>query len=377
MKILHTADWHFGIDLHKMSLLEDQKHFVNQLIDIVEKEQVDMILVAGDIYDTTLASKDAIELYNEVMTTLCLKLKKKVVVIAGNHDSPTRLASCAKLLAPMGLHVIGKIEAKIEGIVFDDVKLYPIPFFHLDTIRNIYGKDIQNEQQAFEEIVTHIRKQKDDTHTHIVMAHTFMAGASVCESDRFANVGGSDLVNSCVFDEFDYVALGHLHRRQKVGKHAYYSGSPIAYSFSEAGQKKQVLLYDTKTKDVKDIEIMPLHTLKVMKGSFDQLKEQMHKEKCRDDAYLKIEVEDAVVSYEMLDYFRQHYEYLLQLSGKSSMHNDTAITLQLEDMDQIQDIDIVKQFFHDYYEQELEEEQIKLFQEAKDACERNDEVCVH
>lgn len=377
MKILHTADWHFGIDLHKMSLLEDQRYFIDQLISVIEKEHIDMVLVAGDIYDTTLASKEAIELYNEVMTTLCLKMRKKVIVIAGNHDSPTRLSACAELLAPMGLYVIGKIDSKIEAIVFDDVKIYPIPFFHMDTIRNIYGKDIQNEQQAFEEIVAHINKQKDDTYTHIVMAHTFMAGASVCDSDRFANVGGSDVVNSIVFDDFDYVALGHLHRQQKVGKHAYYSGSPMAYSFSEAGQRKSVLLYDTHTKDVQHIEIKLLHHLKVLTGSFDNLKKQMLKHQADEETYLKIDVEDAVVSYEMLDYFRQHYQNLLQLSGRNNIHNETAITLQLEDMDQIQDIDIVKQFFHDYYEQELDEEEIHLFQEAKEVCERNDEECVH
>lgn len=377
MKILHTADWHFGIDLHKMSLLQDQEFFIEQLISIIQKEQIDVILVSGDIYDTTLASKEAIELYNKVMTILCLKLKKKVIVIAGNHDSPTRLASCAELLAPMGLYVIGKIDKPIEGIRFEDVIIYPIPYFHVDTIRHIYDKDIAHEQQAFETIVAHIQKQRVASCTHIVMAHTFMAGANVCESDRFANVGGDDLISSVVFDDFDYVALGHLHRHQKVGKHAYYSGSPLPYSFSEAGQKKCVLVFDTLTKVVEEIEIQPLHELKILKGSFAELQEQMQKEEEKNNTYIKIEVGDTMVSHEMLDYFRQHYDNLLQLSGKSTIHDDASITLQLADLDQIQDIDIVKQFFHDYYALELQEEEIKLFQEAKVASERNDEVCVH
>lgn len=377
MKILHTADWHFGIDLYKKSLLQDQEFFIDQLLSIVENEHIDIILISGDIYDTTLASKEAIELYNKVMTMLCLKLKKKVVVIAGNHDSPTRLAACAALLAPMGLYVIGKIEKPIQGIRFDDVIIYPIPYFHLDTIRHVYGKNIEHEQNAFEEIVAHIRKQKDETCTHIIMAHTFMAGANVCESDRFANVGGADLISSEVFDEFDYVALGHLHRHQKVGKHAYYSGSPLAYSFSEAGQKKCVLIYDTITKAVQEIAIQPLHELKIMKGSFEEIQQRMHDEQEEHEAYIKIEVEDTIVSYEMLDYFRQHYDNLLQLSGKGNVHDDTSITLQLEDLDRIQDIEIVKQFFHDYYAQELQETEIKLFEEAKAASERNDEECVH
>lgn len=375
MKVLHTADWHLGIDLHRMSLLKDQAFFLEQLIHIVKEEAIDVVLISGDIFDTVLASKEAIELYNHVITTLCLTLKKQVVVIAGNHDSPTRIAGFAKLLAPMGLHVVGKVDKKIQGINLGDVRIYPIPFFHLDTIRNVYEVPIRDTQQAFEVMVSHIQEHMDASHKNILMAHTFAAGSSVCESDRFANVGGSDLLDSSVFAPFDYVALGHLHRFQKAGNHTYYSGSPLAYSFSEAGYKKCVLIYDTNTETVQEVEIQPLHTLKVLTGSFDELKEKAT-QAIQDASYLKIEVEDAMVSYEMLAYFRSHFDNLLQLSGKTNQVEDASISLSIEEIDTIQDMDIVKQFFKDYFDQELQEEECSLFEEARQACGGNDEVCV-
>lgn len=375
MRILHTADWHLGIDLHKVSLIEDQRYFIRQLEKILVEEDIDLVLIAGDVYDTLLASKEAIELYNEAMNMMCLKLHKQVIIIAGNHDSPVRLASCADLLAPMGLHVIGKIEEKIQGLRFGDTVVYPIPFFHPHTVRNVYqAEDITTPEEAFRVIVEDLRPQMKKEDKHIVMAHTFMAGSSVCESDRFAEAGGAELVNSAVFKDFDYVALGHLHRHQKAGDNAAYSGSPLPYSFSEAGHKKQVLIYDTKRDEVEERTIEPLHPLRVLQGSFEELREQMKQDNVEDDAYVKIEVIDTAVSLEMLEYFRQEYDHLLQLSGKGQTQEDSFITLELDEMSEMNDLDVVKRFFMDYYGEELDEDQTALFLEAKRNCEEGDYV---
>lgn len=366
MKVLHTADWHLGIDLHKMPLRDDQRDFVRQLEEIIVEEEVDVMLVAGDIYDTTLASREAIELYNEIMTMVCLKHKKQVIVIAGNHDSSTRLASCADLLAPMGLHIFGKIEGKVKGLRIGDTLFYPIPFFHTDTVRNIYETDVRNEEEAYRVICEDLRSSFQSGDTHIALAHAFMSGANVCDSDRFANVGGSDQISSSVFEGFDYVALGHLHRFQQVGKHVRYSGSPLPYSFSEANQEKRVILYDTLSKTVSTRCITPLHPLQVIRGTFDEVKLALQRD-LNPNAYVKVEVEDMVVSYEMLDYFRQYSEALLQLSGKSAIKEGAGVTMQVDDMDHISDVDIVKQFFSDYYEETLGEEELAMFIEAVQA----------
>lgn len=373
MKLLHTADWHLGIDLHKMSLVEDQRYFLKQLEEILVEENIDIVLIAGDVYDTILASREAIELYNEAMTMICLKLKKQVVIIAGNHDSPVRLASCADLLAPMGLHVIGKIEEKVKGLRFGETVIYPIPFFHPNTIRNVYqDPSIVTPEDGFRVIAEDLRSQMKKEDANIVMAHTFMAGSEVCESDRFAQAGGSELVSSKVFEGFDYVALGHLHRHQKAGEHARYSGSPLPYSFSEAGANKCVLIYDTQTKEIKERTIQPLHPLVVLQGNFEKLRDKMAEQKMDPSAYVKIEVSDSTVSYEMLEYFRQGYDHLLQLSGKGSTPSSSSITLELHEMEELQDLDIVKHFFQDYYEEELDEDQIQMFLDAKRSCEEGE-----
>jgi DNA repair protein SbcD/Mre11 len=365
MRILHTADWHLGMDLYKLSLLEDQRWFKQQLRTIVEEESIDALLVAGDVYDTLLASKEAIELYDDIMYMLCMELKKKVIVIAGNHDSATRLASLSRLLQGMGLHIIGSLKKKVEGIRLDDCIIYPIPYFHVEQVRTVYQRDVQSQAEAFSCICEDILSTADPAYRHIAMAHAFLANAEVCESDRFAQVGGADLVPSHIFDGFSYVAMGHLHRRQHAGGCVWYSGSPLPYSFSEAAQRKGVLIYDSQTDTVSKRDILPLHPLQVLKGSYAELKDTMLQQAVSNNTYVKIEVTDLPVSYEMLDYFRQGYENLLQLSGKSMEQEQTNITIRLQDLETISDLDIVQQFFQDYYGETLSEAAKQLFLQAQ------------
>lgn len=367
MKILHTADWHLGITLHKKDLLEDQYNFIKQLKQIILEEHVDVIIIAGDIYDTTLASKEAIELYDFCMHMLCMELKKQVIVIAGNHDSPVRLSSCSSLLAPMGLHVYGKLEEKIRPLKMGNVWFYPIPYFHPQTVSNIYGIDVQNEEEAFTVILEDLKRYLDEKDVcHIGVAHTFTANATVSESDRFACVGGSDMVPSSVFAHFSYVALGHLHRHQKAGTNVFYSGSPLPYSFSEASYPKKVLLYDTEKDILDEKEIFPLHALKTYKGTFDEVVEQLQNKEAKQKMYAKIEIEDKRATFEMLEYFQGLCDGILQLNGIHEEEN-SKIAVDLKMMEAMQDDVIVKQFFKDMFQEELEDEEMELFYEADKA----------
>lgn len=366
MRILHTADWHLGIDFHKLSLIEDQYYFMKQLKEIVLEEHIDVVIVAGDVYDTSLATKEAIVLYDEIMQMLCIELKKKVIVIAGNHDSATRLSVLSGLLSGMGLYVVGSLTEKVKGIEIGDCIFYPIPYFHLEQVRKAYDIDVKTQEEAFTCICNDILSYADRSKHLIGIAHAFLADASVCESDRFANVGGSDLVSSKVFDGFSYVAMGHLHRRQYAGNHAWYSGSPLPYSFSEANMKKGVLIYDSETDVVYEKDIEPLHHLIVKKGKYEELKESMKLESVDESAYVKIEVEDFPVSFEMMEYFRQGYPNLLHLSGKVLHQEDSNITIDIKDLETISDTDLVKQFFKDYYNEEISDTALSLFKEIQE-----------
>ena len=362
MKILHTADWHLGIDLHKVSLLKDQAYFFSQLLKIIEEEQIEVIIIAGDIYDTALASKEAIRLFDAMMTKLCMDMKKEVIVIAGNHDSGERLSSMNQLLSAMGLHVYGKIENKVEPLIIQDHAFYPIPYFHLETIRSVYQSKVTNIDEAFSLMLNQAKEKAEQAVCHIAIAHAFCANASISESDRFANVGGADLVSAKVFEGMDHTALGHLHRQQCMGGSVYYSGSPLAYSFSEAAYEKCVLIYDSEAKEVTKRCIAPLHPLITLEGSFVQLQEQL-KQGMDANAYYKIEMSDGIVSYETMEYFREHVENLLQLSGKNAVMKE-SISIQLDEMETMDDLSIVRHFFQDHYGEELGEEEIGWLLEA-------------
>lgn len=367
MRILHTADWHLGMDLHRMSLLEDQKYFFKQLKTIITEKQIDVIIIAGDIYDTALANKDAIRLYDEMMSCLCLELKKEVIVIAGNHDSGERLSSLKELVKPMGLHIYGRMEQEVEPLIIQDCAFYPIPFFHLETMRNVYQAKVNNLDEAFTMILEKAKQKAVDAAHHIAIAHTFCANAKISESDRFANVGGSDLVSADVFSKMDYTALGHLHRKQELRHHVYYSGSPLAYSFLEAQYNKAVLIYDSTCDEVEEITIKPLHPLITLQGDFHQI-QQIIQAGLDPQAYYKIELQDQSVQYEMMDYFREHVDTLLQLSGKSVSQNQN-VSIALDEMEEMNDLDIVSHFFQDYYEESLDEEEINWFLEASQMVE--------
>lgn len=360
MRILHTADWHLGIELHKVSLIDDQRYFFSQLYQLLEQEQIDVIIVAGDIYDTALANKEALRLYNEVMTKICLQLKIQVIVIAGNHDSPDRLAAMNQLLKNMGVYVIGRMEEKIEPILIQDTAFYPVPYFHMESYRNAYESNAKTYEQAYQEITR--QAMQDPYETKILIAHTFCANAALSESDRFASLGGSDLVSASVFDGFDYVALGHLHRLQSCGDSVFYSGSPLPYSFSEAKYEKAVLIYDTKRKKITQKNITPLHPLFTLRDTFENL-QAYQKENLDPNAYYRVELLDAIVSFETMDYFKEQIPNLLQLSGKNAVLSNT-VSIEVEAMEQMDDIEIVKSFFKDLYEQELGEEEISWLKEA-------------
>lgn len=370
MKILHTADWHLGIDVYKVSMEKDQRYFLSQLRMIVLEEEIDVVLISGDVYDTALASKEAITLFNDAMHMLCMELKKQVIVIAGNHDSATRLASCASILAPMGLHIIGKIEEKIRPIQIQDAYFYPFPYFHIETMNRVYQTQVKSEYEAFVHMIQELKEELSKPGCHIGLAHTFLVGMATCDSERYIEVGGSEAMDASVFHDFDYVAMGHLHRMQKATKKVVYSGSPLPYSFSEAKQKKYVMIFDTHTKDITRRQIHPLHPFQIYKGTFAQIKEGLLLEPCLKDTYVKVEIEDQMVSHELVLSLQEYIPHLLQVSGKG-FESDSKITLEANQLDTLDDDAIIEHFFMDMFQENLDEEQRNFYYEAKQAIEED------
>ena len=263
------------------------------------------------------------------------------------------------LLEAQGLYIFGTLTSKPQPLTIDNVDFYPIPFVHKDTISAVFQKSFSNYEQAFLQLTDHIRSQKRENR-QMVLAHAFVNGAKVCESDRFAHIGGTDLISKDIFYDIDYVALGHLHRPQKIAEHIRYSGSLCPYTFSETAAK-EVVLIDSETMDIKSLPIAPLHPMTTIAGSYETVCEQLLKHQ---EDYVKIILEDQGISFELLELFKERCPYLLTLSSNLQEQRE-AVTLQANDLDTLSDEAIVKQFFMDYFNREVTAEESDWLKQAK------------
>jgi len=281
MRILHTSDWHIGRTLHKVPMLDAQRTALQQICTVAADEDVDLVVVAGDVFDHAVPSADALEVLEETLATLLLIAP--VVVTAGNHDSLRRLGYGSRLFSE-GLHVCTRVGDVGRALVFGDVRVYPLPYLHPDTAR----VDLQAADEPL--AATHhavmsaaMQRVHADLAEHpgagsVVVAHAWVAGADTSDSERDVSVGGLGTIPPAVFEGVDYVALGHLHGPQeprRVGStRLRYSGSPLRYSFSEASQEKSVTIVDLGPDGVTDLWTVPIaqpRGMVVLRGLIDEL----------------------------------------------------------------------------------------------------------
>lgn len=373
MKLLHTSDWHLGIYLHRASLIEEQRFMIDEIKRIALEEKVDVVMISGDIYDTAIARSEAINLYDYAMNELCLKHDIKVIIIAGNHDSASRLMMNANLLAQSGLYISGTLQETIKPIIIDTCEFYALPFLHQEQAERIYKQSFHDENEMMEYICDDIKAHWDPQKHHILLSHSFVMNAQICDSDRAVMVGGSTPIGKQAFKDFDYVALGHLHRPQNITSSIVYSGSPYPYSFSEEHQEKQVMIIDTDTMEIRARKLTNMRSLRTLKGTYDEVSAIAREDHMRDD-YMRIELSDTSINYEILQYFREYYPRLLVLTSENTIKENGISSLEISDIETLDEISILKQYVLDYYERELGEDELTWFEEAKQSLE--DEVCI-
>lgn len=281
MRILHTADWHIGRFLNKYSLIEDQAYFLNWLVSVIKSEKIDVLMVAGDIYNSAVPSAAAVELLDEFLTKVIMELKIPALIISGNHDSPQKLSFSSKILEKSGLTICGGISG-IKHVILDDVfgtiGFTLLPYIDPAMVKEYFGVDkISSFDSAIEMVAQNKIYSNISCDVNILCTHgTYMdfgfKDLEYCDSE--ISVGGSDIVNLDKFKNFDYIALGHLHGPQKAGKKGRYSGSPLKYSVSEANHKKQVVVIDidrSKNINVEKILVEPLRDLRILRGNFEDI----------------------------------------------------------------------------------------------------------
>jgi len=274
MRLLHTADWHLGRAFHGEDLLGAQAAFVDFVVEAARSTQVDGILIAGDLYDRALPPVDAVRLASEALARLAEHAP--VVAISGNHDSAARLGFGAELLASAGLHLrTDPLSAPIP-IPLADGWVYAVPYLEPDLVREPMGIAERTHAAAISAAMALVREDAARRDGPVaVMAHAFVAGGAPSESERDLAVGGASSVPASAFDGADYVALGHLHGPQVVGGGAgRYAGSPLAFSFSEAGQGKSVALVEVTAGALPLVELLPTpvpRALANLRGTLDEL----------------------------------------------------------------------------------------------------------
>ena len=366
MKLLHTSDWHFGMTLGTGSYAEDQRFFLDRLYRLIREEKIEALLLSGDIYDSSVVSAEAIGLYNEAMTKLCLELGVTVIAIAGNHDSAARLASCRELLKGAGLHITGKVERDPSPVLLDGdkVAVYSIPFFTRDEITALLPEkkdQIRNTETAMLAYCDHIRGQMDESRKNIILSHSLIVGSELSESDRSARVGFATAISKDVFQGFDYVALGHIHKPQAIENHIRYSGSPLKYSFgAEESQEKGVVVVDTDTMEICFVPIALKRERRSVTGTFEEL---LAREDIRDD-YLRLYVTDQYAGLELVGQLREKFPHLLEVYGKSLTEEGELSVLTVEELEEMKEEDIMIRFLAENFSAEPSPEQLQLFRDV-------------
>jgi DNA repair protein SbcD/Mre11 len=264
MRLLHTSDWHIGRSLHGTDLLAEQEAVLSGLAGVVAAESVDVVVVAGDVYDRAVPSADATGVLDRVVGRL-LAAGAAVVMTPGNHDSARRLGTFSGLLSAAGLHVRASARTLDEPVLLADahgeVAIYGLPFLEPEVARHELGlSDARSHEAVLDAAMERVRADLflRPGARSVVLAHAFVGGGVASESERDICVGGVDLVPASVFDGVDYVALGHLHRPQTLSPRMRYSGSPMSYSFGEAGQEKLAWLVDLDAGGLAGVRPVPL-----------------------------------------------------------------------------------------------------------------------
>lgn len=276
MKIIHTADWHLGKILNGKSLLEDQIYILKQFIDQMLIEKPDIIVVAGDLYDTSYPSKDAIKLLEQTIYQLNIELKIPMIIINGNHDSKERLNYGSPWFQLSNLHIKTSLEDLTCPITFGNIKFYTMPYATVSEVAHFFDDEtIQTHQQATEKCLEIMSNKLNKQNINIIIGHLTIQGGKKSDSERPLTIGTVESVNKKVFEAFDKVLLGHLHNPFSINDDKVnYSGSLLQYSFSEVGQAKgyRVIEIDTNSK-IQDTfkQLQPLKELEVVEGQYNQV----------------------------------------------------------------------------------------------------------
>ena len=360
MKFIHTSDWHLGRQLHNQSLLEDQRFVLDQIIKLAIEHEVNAVVVAGDIYDRAVPPAQAVDLLDEVLSRLVNEHNIPVLMIAGNHDSYSRLGFGSSHMASNGLYIEGPLTKTIKPVILGEATqgraaFFMIPYTEPVTLKNIHPEaavDIDSHQEAMGFILDQVRAYDTQGLPKVIVSHCFIDGGEESESERPLSMGGADKINPTLFEDFAYSALGHFHGPQYKGsENIRYSGSPLKYSFSEVNQKKSVTLVELSelASESAKVSLLPLKAeknLRLIEGLLDDILQEAIKDPYPDD-YLMIRLLDKTAILDPINKLRAVYPNVLHLerTGLTQMNNSANIQQLRADQLKQSEMDMFKSFF--------------------------------
>lgn len=370
MKLMHISDLHIGKRVNEFSMLEDQEYILNEIIKIAKDENISGIIIAGDVYDKTVPPIEAVDLADEFLTKL-VEENISIYMISGNHDSPERLNFGSRIMEKNNLFICGEYDGDLRKIVIEDeygkLNIYFLPYIKPSIVNNKLGLETKTYDESVKEALKVI--DIDVESRNILIAHQFVTfGSTVPElsDSETKSLGGIDNVDASVFDKFDYVALGHIHKPQKIGREVIrYSGSPLKYSFSECNHKKSVCIVDFKEKNNCEIKLVPLipkRDMKQLKTSMEDLKSGNILSSIPSDTYMHITLTDDEEVIDAISKVREIFKnvMVLDFDNKRNAENLSDTTITSEDLKQKTPKELFVDFFSSQNNVELTESQDEI-----------------
>ena len=374
MKLIHLSDLHLGKRVCEMSMLEDQAYILREILGIVEDTRPDALLISGDVYDKSVPSAEAVTVFDDFLCRLAAR-KLPVLIISGNHDSPERLSFGGRLMEGSGIHISPVYDGTVRPITltddFGEVHFWLLPFLKPVHVRQFFPEEnIESYTDACAAAVAHMPLNKEER--NVILVHQFVTGAETCGSEELS-VGGTDNVDASVFADFDYVALGHIHRPQNGGSNKIrYCGTPLKYSLSEVDHLKSVTLVELGAKGELRLELIPLHPkrdLREIRGTFAQLTDMDYYKNTAAEDYLHIILTDEEDIPEAGGKLRAIYPNYLHISYDNTRTRTDQVVDCAENVQRKSKLELFDELYQLQNNQPMSDTQRFFLQELIDAME--------
>lgn len=350
MKFIHLSDLHIGKKVNEFSMLEDQKYIFEEIISIIEQQNVDGVFIAGDIYDKSIPPREAVQIFDDFLTKIAKK-KIPVFAISGNHDAAERIAFGAELMKQSNVYFSPVFDGNINEIILKDaygeIAIYMLPFIKPATVRPFYSDvEINSYNDAVKTVIEHMNINKN--RRNVLIAHQFVTGAEKSNSED-VSVGGIDNVDSDVFYDFDYVALGHIHKSQYVGRETIrYCGTPLKYSFSEITHKKSVTIVTLKQKGnvcIEKVELIPQKDMCEIEGYYQEITALSYYKNINVQNYMHIILKDEQDIMDAIAKLRSIYPNVMRLDYNNKRTQNNQIVAVTEAIENKTPLQLLQQFY--------------------------------